>query len=45
MKLFDTKIDYFGGQNLPQQLISLSKLEFDDSLSLLPTKKEWKEEK
>jgi hypothetical protein len=39
MKPFDTKIDYFGGQNLPQQLISLSKPEFDDSLSLLPTKK------
>jgi hypothetical protein len=39
MKPFDIKIDHFDGQNLPQQQISLSKPEFDDSLSLLPTKK------
>jgi hypothetical protein len=34
MKTFDTKINRFSGQNLPQQPLSLSMLESDDSLSL-----------
>jgi hypothetical protein len=38
MKLFDTEINYFCGCNLPQQPLFLSKQEFGDSLSLLPTK-------
>jgi hypothetical protein len=39
MKLFDIKISHFGGRNLPKQSLSLSMPEFDDFLSLLPTKK------
>ena len=37
MKLFDTKIDYFGVHNCHQRPFSLSTTESDDSLSS-PTK-------
>jgi hypothetical protein len=37
MESFNTKINHFGGQNLPKQPLSLSKPESGNSLSLLPT--------
>jgi hypothetical protein len=39
-ELFDTKINCFGGQNLLQGLLSLTKPESNDSLSLFPPKKD-----
>jgi hypothetical protein len=42
MEPFNTKINYFGGHNLPRRPLSLSRLESSNSLSLLPTKKDWK---
>jgi hypothetical protein len=45
MKFFDIKISRFGGRNLPKQSLSLSISEFNDFLSLLPTKKKLKKEK
>jgi hypothetical protein len=40
MQPFDTKHNRFGGHNLPQRLLSLSKPEYNDSLSPLRTKKD-----
>ena len=39
MKSFDTKINCFGGQNLPQWLFSLFKVESDNSFPLYPRSK------
>jgi hypothetical protein len=44
MKPSDTKINHFSDQNLPQSLLSLSRPESEDSLSLLSTKKRLKKE-
>jgi two-component SAPR family response regulator len=42
MKPFDIKINCFGGLNLPQQQLSLSKRESNDLFSLLNQKKKRK---
>jgi hypothetical protein len=39
MKLFNIKINYFGGYNLPERPFSLSRPEFIDSVPLLPIEK------
>jgi hypothetical protein len=39
MKLFNIKINYFGGHNLPERPFSLSRPEFIDSVPLLPIEK------
>jgi hypothetical protein len=44
MEPFDTKIDRFGGRNLPQQLLSLSKLEFGTPFFSSTKKKRLKRE-
>ena len=43
MEHFDIKLDCFDGLNLPQQQLSLSKLNFSDLFSLLNLKKLKKE--
>jgi hypothetical protein len=39
MKLFNIKINHFGGHNLPERPFSLFRPEFNDSLPLLPIEK------
>jgi len=45
MEPFDIKINYFGGRNHHQRQLSLSTLESDEPLSLLPPKKGLENEK
>jgi hypothetical protein len=45
MEYFNTKINHCGGQNLPQRPFCLSKPEFSNFISLIPTENELKKKK